>query len=96
MELDTSTLMMIFFILTLVISIWKLYVFLPNHSLPDDDTTKEAQDELLNIIKKHVNKDNKNSKQLLQMIKDDEDFDKEHFWRFNQNKLNQLLRKLEV
>lgn len=96
MELDTSTLMMIFFILTFIISIWKIYAFLPNKALADDDTTKESQDELLNIIRKYVNKENINSKELLEMVKNDEDFDKEHFWRFNQNKLNQLLRKIEI
>ena len=96
MELDTSTLMMIFFILAFVISIWKIYAFLPNKALADDDTTKESQDELLNIIRKYVNKENINSKELLEMVKNDEDFDKEHFWRFNQNKLNQLLRKIEI
>ena len=96
MEIDTSTLMMVLFIFAFVISMWKIYVFLPNKELADDDTTKESQDELVSIIKKHANKGNVHSKELLKMIKNDEDFDKEHFWRFNQNKLNQLLKKIEV
>ena len=37
-ELETSTLMMIVFIVALIISVWKIYVFLLNEQLPDDDT----------------------------------------------------------
>jgi len=29
--------------------------------------------------------------ELFELVKDDESFDKEHCWRFNQNRLNQLL-----
>lgn len=90
MELETSTWMMIFFLLSFAISMWKVYAFLPNKALADDDTTKEAQAELINLVKKH-RREGISSKELLTLIKNDETFDAEHFWRFNENKLNQLL-----
>ena len=80
MELDTSTWMMIFFLLSFSISMWKVYAFLPNKALADDDTTKESQEELIAIVKKHIKKDI-HSKELLALVKNDEDFDKKHFWR---------------
>ncbi len=95
MELDTSTWMMIFFLLSFSISMWKVYAFLPNKALADDDTTKESQEELIAIVKKHIKKDI-HSKELLALVKNDEDFDKKHFWRFNENKLNQLRKKMEI
>ncbi len=93
MEFDTSTLMMIFFVIFLIISIWKIYAFLPNKQLVDDDTTKESQEELLKIILKVIkeNEGNLTSTQLFEKVKNDENFDAKHFWRFNQNRLNQLL-----
>ena len=93
MELDTSTLMMIFFIIFLVISIWKIYAFLPNKELSDDDTTQASQEELIALILSVIKKsDGKlNTAELFQKVKADESFDKEHYWRFNQNRLNQLL-----
>ena len=54
MELDTSTLMMIFFIIFLVISIWKIYAFLPNKQLEDDDTTEESKIDLTNVMLKTI------------------------------------------
>ncbi len=93
MELNISTIMMILFILLLVVSIWKIYAFLPNKELEDDDTTEASQEELINlilhVIKKHNGK--LNSAELFEKIKSDEKFDTKHFWRFNQNRLNQLL-----
>jgi len=93
MELNTSTLMMIFFIVSLIISIWKIYAFLPNKELKDDDTTKESIDELKKLILKVIkDSDGKlNHKELCQKVKEHSEFDSEHFWRFNQNKLRQIL-----
>lgn len=93
MEFDTSTLMMLFFVLSFTISMWKVYAFLPNKELADDDTTKASQEELIELINKH-HKENISPKELLELIKNDADFDKEHFWRFNENRLNQLLIKI--
>jgi len=85
--------MMIFFILFFAISFWKIYAFLPNRQLEDDDTTKEAKDELQKLMIKVIKnnyRDLDNKKLFNLMIADDE-FDKERFWRFNENRLNQLL-----
>ncbi len=93
MEFDTSTLMMIFFIIFLVISIWKIYAFLPNKELPDDDTTEEAKKDLTDIVIKTI----KSSEgqltidELFVKVEENEDFDSQRFWRFNKNRLNQLL-----
>ncbi len=95
MELDTSTLMMIFFVILLVVSIWKIYAFLPNKALADDDTTKESHDELialvLDIIKKSDGKLNLN--ELFLKVTDDAEFDSTHYWRFNHNRLKKLLEQ---
>ena len=93
MKLDTSTLMMIFFVLFFVISMYKIYAFLPNKQLADDDTTKESQKELTKLMLHVIKSNNKNLsvKELFLKIKSDDSFNKEHYWRFNQNRLNQLL-----
>ena len=93
MELDISSLMLIFFIIFLVISIWKIYAFLPNKELPDDDTTEESKKDLTNIILKTIkSSDGKLSvDELLVKTEENEDFDSQKYWRFNKNRLNQLL-----
>lgn len=93
MEFDTSTLMMIFFILFLAVSIWKIYAFLPNKELSDDDTTQESKKELRGIMLSTIeNSDGKLSvDELLIKIEENEDFDGDRYWRFNKNRLNQLL-----
>ena len=93
MELDISSLMLIFFIIFLVISIWKIYAFLPNKELPDDDTTEESKIDLTNIVLKTIkNSDGKLSvDELFVKIESSEDFDSQRYWRFNKNRLNQLL-----
>ncbi len=98
MGFDISTWMMIFFILFVVIGMWKVYAFLPNKALADDDTTKEAQEKLEAIILKIIKSknDNLSRDELFELVKNDKDFDKEHFWRFNKNRLNQLLNTLSV
>ena len=76
MEFDTSTLMMIFFILFLTVSIWKIYVFLPTKELADDDTTEESKKDLTNIMLKTIkNSDGKLSiDELFVKIEKSEDF----------------------
>lgn len=93
MDFDISTIMMFFFILFMIIGIWKIYVFLPNKQLPDDDTTKESQDELLRLMIKVIKENSAelSESELFYKMKEDEDFNKEHFWRFNQNRLEHLL-----
>lgn len=91
--MQTSTLMMIFFILLLVISIWKIYAFLPNKQLLDDDTTKESQEQLHNLMIKVIkqNGEDLDNKRLFELMLKNKDFNREKFWRFNQNRLNNLL-----
>ena len=93
MEISTSTWMLIFFIALLVVSIWKIYAFLPNKPLKDDDTTKESQEDLLKVILKVIKESDGelSHSELFMKVQDDETFNKERFWRFNQNRLNQLL-----
>ena len=93
MNLDTSTIMMILFIVLLVVSIWKIYAFLPNKALADDDTTEASQEELLDLILNVIQKSEADitSAELCERVKSDAAFNTKHFWRFNLNKLNQLL-----
>ncbi|MGE4420389.1 MAG: hypothetical protein AB7D38_11250 [Sulfurimonas sp.] len=93
MEIETSSLMMIFFILLFAVSFWKIYAFLPNKQLEDDDTTKEAQEELQHLMLKVIKKNGGNleSKKLFDLMITDEEFDKKKFWRFNENRLNRVL-----
>ena len=93
MELDISSLMLLFFIIFLVISIWKIYSFLPNKELADDDTTEESKIDLTNIMIKTIqNSDGSLSvDELFVKIEEYEDFDSQKYWRFNKNRLNQLL-----
>ncbi|HUH41761.1 MAG TPA: hypothetical protein VLZ29_01465 [Sulfurimonas sp.] len=95
--MQTSTMMMIFFVLLLIVSIWKIYAFLPNEQLLDDDTTKEAQNTLKELMIKVIKENSADidSKKLFELMVNDAEFDKERFWRFNQNKLNNLLSKYQ-
>ena len=98
MEFSTSTLMMIFFIIALVASIWKIYAFLPNKALEDDDTTDDVQTKLLLLMLKVIkeNEGNLTNEELFFKIQENEEFDSEVFWRFNHNKLNQILSKYYI
>lgn len=90
--METSTIMLIFFVLLLAVSIWKIYAFLPNKQLQDDDTTKEAQETLRALMIKVLkeNNDNIDNRELFELMTNNAEFDEEKFWRFNQNKLNNL------
>jgi len=94
MKIDISTLMFIFFVLFLIASIWKIWAFLPNKQLADDDTTQEAQAALLTCMLCVIqeNKGNLQEKELFEAMKKDHNFDSKKFWRFNLNKLKHLLQ----
>jgi len=98
MEFETSTLMLIFFVILLVISIWKIYAFLPNKPLEDDDTTEGAQEELILVMLNTIKNRNKNISidELYVYMIENEDFNKEKFWRFNKNRLNKLLESYYI
>jgi len=95
MKFDTSTWMMIGFVAALAISVWKMYAFMPTKTLHDDDTGEDSHEHLVSVMQK-VLKDEENPpnvEQLHQKMTQHSDFDKEKHWRFNQNKLRQLLNK---
>ena len=94
MEFSNEQLMLIFFILFLVASIWKIWAFLPNKVLADDDTTEASQEELLHLVLSGIKRSHAKvtPSELIELIREDPSFDAKHFWRFNLNKLNQLLK----
>lgn len=93
MDISLSSWMMIAFVFALIVSIWKVYKFMPRKALHDDDTTPQAQMELMDLILKIIKGSHGEltEKELHEMVKEHEDFDNDHFWRFNENKLKQLL-----
>ena len=93
MEISTSTWMMIAFVAGMILSIWKMYPFLVNRTLEDDDTGEDAHSYLVELMHKVLQDEEKapDTKKLHEKMVTHEDFDKEKFWRFNLNKLNQLL-----
>ncbi len=97
MILDTQTWMMTFFILLVAVSFYKIREFLPQEQLHDDDTTDEAQAKLEAIAIEIIQDNNDiDHVALYEAIKAHTKFDHEHFWRFNQNKSNQLLKALRI
>ena len=93
--MDNSTLMLIIFILLLTVSIWKIYAFLPNKQLTDDDTTEASKDELNELMLKVICKNNGDltTHELFEKMTNEDNFDTKHYWRFNHNRLNQLLNQ---
>lgn len=93
MELNIQTLMMLFFILFLVLSIWKIWAFLPNEQLKDDDRTDESEAKLKKILDDVLNTSSEDlsEKEILKRMKMHKEFDEKLFWRFNLNRLKHLL-----
>lgn len=96
--MSIETIMMITFVAALVLSMWKLYKFMPTKPLPDDDSDEASKEALtrlmLSVIEKEHTADTPLDEQaLFEKIVAHEAFDKAHYWRFNQNKLNQLLQR---
>ena len=88
-----ETVMMVAFILALVFSGWKLYAFMPNKPLKDDDTTEHAVEELKSIMYEVIRTGELEEETIVARMKDHPKFDREHFWRFNHNRLKQLLER---
>ncbi len=93
MKLDLSTIMFVLFILLLTASIWKIWAFLPNKQLLDDDTTPEAEQKLLDVMLKVISdtKGELSEQELFESMKKEGTFDTKLFWRFNLNRLKHLL-----
>lgn len=98
MKESIPSLMMAGFILFLGLSLWKVYKFLPSKQLEDDDNTEESIEQLtfimLDVLKNFGSVPSHN--ELFDAMTGHDDFDKEHFWRFNPNKLHNLLLKYYV
>ena len=96
-QLSIETIMMIFFLIAMIFSVWKFYAFLPMETLPDDDTNSEAKEELerlmLQVIKESYDANPANmAKKIYENMIKSEQFDKTHYWRFNQNRLNHIIQ----
>jgi len=97
-EFTTSTWMLIFFIFFMIVSLWKIWAFLPNKKLADDDTTQEATQELEKLMLKIIlqTEGQVDEKELFFKMSKDEDFDGQLFWRFNLNRLKHLLNSYYI
>jgi len=84
--------MMVAFVLALGFSGWKLYAFMPNKPLADDDTNTDATQELNTIMYEVIHNGALEEEHLLEQMKAHPKFDAKHFWRFNHNRLKQLLQ----
>lgn len=84
--------MMLAFAGGLVLTLYKVYLFLPQKPLADDDTTPESV-ELLERIMVECNNAHSHldEESLFQMMTQHHDFDSKHFWRFNENRLRHLI-----
>ncbi|MBL1243993.1 MAG: hypothetical protein COA39_006325 [Sulfurimonas sp.] len=98
MEVDIKTLMLLFFILFLMLSIWKIWAFLPNEQLIDDDKTQESEKKLMRLMLKVIEKKNtiQTVEELFLAMKKDKTFDSKLFWRFNSNRLKHLLNSYYI
>lgn len=83
--------MMVAFLLALGLSMWKLYAFMPNTPLEDDDTNPQATKTLKKIMYEVIATGEEREEKIVEMMKEHPHFDKEHFWRFNLNRFRQLL-----
>ena len=72
-----------------------MYPFLINRTLEDDDTGEDSHEHLLTLTYKVLENFQQapTSKELHQKILEHDEFDAKRHWRFNLNKLHQLLHK---
>lgn len=83
--------MMAAFVLALGFSGWKLYAFMPTKALEDDDTTASAVEALKSIMYEVIHAGEVEEERIFSKMTEHPKFDNEHFWRFNHNRLRQLL-----
>lgn len=85
------------FIAALGLSVWKLYYFFPTKRLIDDDTTPESV-ELLERIMVDCDRafPESDEETLFQKMVHHADYDPQHFWRFNQNRLRHLVARYRL
>lgn len=82
--------MMAAFIGGLALSLYKVYLFLPQKPLADDDTTPESV-ELLEKIMVESYREGISEETLYEQMLTHPEFDPKHFWRFNENRLRHLI-----
>ena len=82
--------MMAAFIGGLALSLYKVYLFLPQKALADDDTTPESV-ALLEQIMVDSNQEGMSEEALYEQMLTHPEFDPKHFWRFNENRLRHLI-----
>ena len=82
--------MMAAFIGGLALSLYKVYLFLPQKPLADDDTTPESV-ELLERIMVESSQAGMIGEELYEQMLKHPEFDPKHFWRFNENRMRQLI-----
>lgn len=78
------------FIGGLALSLYKVYLFLPQKPLADDDTTPKSV-ELLERIMIESYSEGMSHTELYEAMQAHRDFDPKHFWRFNLNRLRHLI-----
>ncbi|WP_457744291.1 hypothetical protein [Sulfurimonas sp.] len=95
MDLSLSTWMMVAFVIGMILSMWKIYKFLPTRTLVDDDTGEDTHDLLIDILYQILQEleEVPSVNELHTKMTEHKDFDEKKLWRFNPNKLNQLLNK---
>ncbi|MDD3770810.1 hypothetical protein E0765_11745 [Sulfuricurvum sp. IAE1] len=75
-----------------ILTVWKLYAFLPVRRLSDDDTTPESVELLERImVECDRNEPGLDEEALFQRMTSHPEFDPKHFWRFNGNRLRHLI-----
>jgi len=80
------------FVAGLILTVWKLYAFLPVRRLSDDDTTPESVELLERIMQEcDRNEPGLDDEALFEKIIAHPEFDSAHFWRFNLNRLRHLI-----
>jgi hypothetical protein len=82
--------MMLAFAAALVLTLYKVYLFLPQKPLADDDTTPESV-ALLEKIMVESNQKGMREEELYEKMYTHPEFDPKHFWRFNENRLRHLI-----
>lgn len=88
---------MVAFIGGLVLAFYKLYLFFPKTQLKDDDTTPQSVALLEKIlVETDTNYPHLTHEALYQKMKEHPEFDPQHFWRFNENRLHHLIEHYQV
>ena len=74
----------------LALSVWKFYAFFPSKRLGDDDTTPDST-ALLERIMIESHAPDLDHAALYEAMRTHPEFDPQHFWRFNENRLRHLI-----